>query len=55
MNEKFYTFTRLRVLLLLLLFGGWCKVEAQTLSLSKSVQNISTSGNGATAGEGRKR
>ena len=51
MHKQFYTCKHL--LIPLLLFAGFvCKVEAQTLNLSKSVDNISTGGNGATAAQG---
>lgn len=48
---KRYTFRHLYVLLLLLLTNAFGKVEAQTLNLSKSVQDITTAGDGTIAAQ----
>ena len=52
MSKQFYTNLRLRIPLLLLLLGIVCKVQAQTLNISKSVANITTTGDGTTASQG---
>jgi uncharacterized repeat protein (TIGR01451 family) len=51
MSKQFYTFKFVLVPLFLLAFGFVCKVEAQTLNLSKSVANITTSGDGTLASQ----
>jgi hypothetical protein len=52
MSKQFYTNSTLRIPLLLLLLGIVCKVQAQTLNISKSVANITTTGDGTTASQG---
>lgn len=53
MSKQFYPDKFLPVpLLLLLLLGSVCKVKAQTLNVSKSVANITTSGDGTSASQG---
>ncbi|THU38096.1 DUF11 domain-containing protein [Niastella caeni] len=50
MNKQFYAY-KLLLIPLLLVFGVVCKVEAQTLNLSKSVENITNGGDGTTASQ----
>ena len=52
MSKQFYPNSTLRIPLLLLLMGIMCKVQAQTLNISKSVSNITTTGDGTTASQG---
>src|SRR5690242_16295612 len=52
MSKQFYTNSTLRIPLLLLLLGFVCKVQAQTFNFSKSVANITTTGDGTTASQG---
>lgn len=51
MNNQFYAYKRLCIPLILLAFGFVCKVEAQTLNLSKSLENITTGGDGTVASQ----
>jgi uncharacterized repeat protein (TIGR01451 family) len=51
MSKQFYTNSRLHILLLLLLLGALHKVNGQTLTLSKSVANVTTTGDGTTASQ----
>lgn len=50
MHKQFYTCKHLLIPLLLIVAFA-CKVEAQTLNLSKSIANITTSGDGTTAAQ----
>jgi hypothetical protein len=52
MSKQFYTNLTLRIPLLLLLLGIMCKVHLQTLNISKSVANMTTTGDGTTASQG---
>lgn len=52
MNKQFYTNAILQIPLWLFLLGIVCKVQAQTLNISKSVANITTTGDGTTAAQG---
>ena len=51
MHKQFYTFNFLPIPLLLLALSIVCKVDAQTLNLSKGVANITTSGDGTVASQ----
>lgn len=52
MSRQFYSIAFLHTLLLLIfLTGAVCKVNAQTLNLSKTVANITTGGSGTTASQ----
>lgn len=51
MGRQFYSITFLHLPLLLLLTGAVCKVNAQTLNLSKAVANVTASGDGTTASQ----
>ena len=51
MSKQFYTFNAVLVPLFLLAFGFVCKVDAQTLNLSNTVANITTSGDGTLASQ----
>jgi uncharacterized repeat protein (TIGR01451 family) len=51
MYKQFYTCKLLHLLLFLPAFGVVCKVEAQTLNLSKAVENITTGGDGTNASQ----
>src|SRR3954465_13760910 len=52
MSKQFYTNSTLRIPLLLLLLGIAYNIQAQTLNSSKSVANITTTGDGTTASQG---